>query len=108
MLVAADVLLGAVQAVAVEQRVRPEHPSAWHDAFLARRHAERLPYASSLTTKLMRSFDLPADGNQQHHADDGCECDERTSSDSSSGIVGSGKRQPHAGMGAPPRPDLSP
>ncbi|KAJ1468444.1 hypothetical protein T484DRAFT_1855187 [Baffinella frigidus] len=81
MIVADDFLLRAVHAVAAEQGFQPEHPPASHDAFLARRHAKRLPCVSS--TKLTSSFDLPApaDGTPHHNADDGCERDERTSSD---------------------------
>jgi hypothetical protein len=37
-----------------------QHPLASHDEFLACRHAERAPRVSSLTPKLMSSFDLPA------------------------------------------------
>ncbi|KAJ1469139.1 hypothetical protein T484DRAFT_1754653 [Baffinella frigidus] len=94
-----DFLLGAVQAVAAEQRAHPQHPPASHDAFLARISAERLPCViSSITTKLMSSFDLPADGDLD--TDD--KCDEHTSSDDSSSdspccIVGSRKREPRVG-----------
>ena len=71
----------SVQVVAAEQRVRSQHPPESHDAFLARRHAERPPRVSSLTPKPMSSFDLPADRDSaNHHADDGCECDAHTPS----------------------------
>ena len=71
--------LGAVQVVAAEKRFRSQNPPESHDAFLARRHAERPPRVSSLTPKLMSSFDLPADRDSaNHHADDSCECDAHT------------------------------
>ncbi|KAJ1495112.1 hypothetical protein T484DRAFT_1876434 [Baffinella frigidus] len=60
MLVATD-FLGAVKAVAAEQRFWPQPPTAWHDELLARRHAERRPRVISLTTRLMSSLDFPAE-----------------------------------------------
>jgi len=73
--------LGAVQVVAAEQRFRSQHPPDSHDAFLAHRHADRTPRVSSLTPKLMSSFDLPtARVSANHHTDDDCECDAHTPS----------------------------
>ena len=77
--------LGAYQKVAAAQHFRLQHPPESHDAFLARRHAERPPRVSSLTPKLMSSFDLPADCESDHHTDAGCECDAHPPSDGSSG-----------------------
>jgi len=51
----------AFQQFSADQRFTPQHPPASHDEFLARRHVERAPRDSSLTTKLTSSFDLPAD-----------------------------------------------
>jgi hypothetical protein len=48
-------------------------PSASHDEFLARRHAQRAPRVSSLEAKLTSSF-LSADRASDRQVDDDCEC----------------------------------